>query len=231
MPSSIASSIHSIRFRGGLPAALLPVLLCILFVLASGVPAAARAQAASTPVLMVFGDSLSAEYGLPQGTGWVALMERRLKSENLAWRVVNASISGETTLGGRNRIDAELARHRPQAVVIALGGNDGLRGVSLETTRANLEYMVAASRKINARPLLVGVRLPPNYGRTFSEKFRLVFVEAARNTKTPLVPFILEPFAEKRDFFQPDGIHPTVAAQPLMLDTLWPEIRNVLKAR
>jgi acyl-CoA thioesterase-1 len=180
---------------------------------------------------MVFGDSLSAEYGLPQGTGWVALMEQRLKADNLAWRVVNASISGETTLGGRNRIDAELARHRPQAVVIALGGNDGLRGVSLETTRANLEYMVAASRKINARPLLVGVRLPPNYGRTFSEKFRLVFVEAARNTKTPLVPFILEPFAEKRDFFQADGIHPTVAAQPLMLDTLWPEIRNVLKTR
>ena len=180
---------------------------------------------------MVFGDSLSAEYGLPQGSGWVALLERRLKSESLGWQVVNASISGETTLGGRNRIDAELARHRPQAVVIALGGNDGLRGVSLETTRANLEYMVTASRKVNARPLLVGVRLPPNYGRTFGEKFRQVFVEAARNTKTPLVPFILEPFAEKRDFFQPDGIHPTVAAQPLMLDTLWPDIRNVLKAR
>ncbi len=214
-----------------LPVLALLALLALPAFPALGVPAAARVQTAAAPVLMVFGDSLSAEYGLPQGTGWVALMEQRLKADKLAWRVVNASISGETTLGGRNRIDAELARHRPQAVVIALGGNDGLRGVSLETTRANLEYMVAASRKINARPLLVGVRLPPNYGRTFSEKFRLVFVEAARNTKTPLVPFILEPFAEKRDFFQADGIHPTVAAQPLMLDTLWPEIRNVLKTR
>ena len=207
------------------------LLTSLLSALPWAAPAAVAAQAVQAPVLMVFGDSLSAEYGLPQGSGWVALLERRLKSENLGWQVVNASISGETTLGGRNRIDAELARHRPQAVVIALGGNDGLRGVSLETTRANLEYMVTASRKVNARPLLVGVRLPPNYGRTFGEKFRQVFVEAARNTKTPLVPFILEPFAEKRDFFQPDGIHPTVAAQPLMLDTLWPEIRNVLKAR
>jgi acyl-CoA thioesterase-1 len=236
MPSIIPSSIHWCRFRRWPTATVLPVLaLLALLALpafpALGLPAAARVQTAAAPVLMVFGDSLSAEYGLPQGTGWVALMEQRLKADKLAWRVVNASISGETTLGGRNRIDAELARHRPQAVVIALGGNDGLRGVSLETTRANLEYMVAASRKINARPLLVGVRLPPNYGRTFSEKFRLVFVEAARNTKTPLVPFILEPFAEKRDFFQADGIHPTVAAQPLMLDTLWPEIRNVLKTR
>ena len=191
---------------------------------------AAAAQAAA-PVLMIFGDSLSAEYGLPQGSGWVALLEKRLKTENLDYRVVNASISGETTLGGRNRIDAELARHAPQAVVIALGGNDGLRGVSLETTRANLEYMVTAARKFKARPLLVGVRLPPNYGRTFSEKFRLVFVEAAKATKTPLVPFILEPIAERRDFFQPDGIHPTAAAQPLILDALWPELRTVLKAR
>ncbi len=182
-------------------------------------------------MLMIFGDSLSAEYGLPQGSGWVALLEKRLKTENLDYRVVNASISGETTLGGRNRIDAELARHAPQAVVIALGGNDGLRGVSLETTRANLEYMVTAARKFKARPLLVGVRLPPNYGRTFSEKFRLVFVEAAKATKTPLVPFILEPIAERRDFFQPDGIHPTAAAQPLILDALWPELRTVLKAR
>ncbi|MBY0437061.1 MAG: arylesterase [Burkholderiales bacterium] len=227
MPSFIPSSIRFCRPYGVLPSVLLPVLLALALL----IPAAGHAQTATGPVLMVFGDSLSAEYGLPQGSGWVALMESRLKAENPGWRVVNASISGETTLGGRNRIDAELARHRPQAVVIALGGNDGLRGVSLETTRANLEYMVAASRKVNARPLLVGVRLPPNYGRTFSEKFRLVFVEAARNTKAPLVPFILERFAEKRDFFQPDGIHPTVAAQPLMLETLWPEISNVLKAR
>jgi acyl-CoA thioesterase I len=200
---------------------------CVLLALCLSAPV----RAASAPVVMVFGDSLSAEYGLPQGSGWVALLDKRLKAENLDYRVVNASISGETTLGGRNRIDAELATHKPHTVVIALGGNDGLRGVSLETTRTNLEYMVAAARKVNARPLLVGVRLPPNYGRTFSEKFRLVFVEVAKTARAPLVPFILEPFAEKRDFFQSDGIHPTVAAQPLILDTVWPQLRTVLKAR
>jgi len=189
------------------------------------------AFATGTPVVMIFGDSLSAEYGLPQGSGWVALLERRLLSEKIDYRVVNASISGETTLGGRNRIEAELARQKPQVVVIALGGNDGLRGVSLDTTRDNLEYMIAASRKFKARPLLVGVRLPPNYGRTFSERFRLVFVEVAKKTGTPLVPFILEAIADRRDLFQPDGIHPTATAQPMLLDTLWPQIANVLKSR
>jgi acyl-CoA thioesterase-1 len=201
----------------------------VLAVLAAGV--APTAQAADTPAVMIFGDSISAEYGLPQGSGWVALLDRRLQSEKIGYRVVNASISGETTLGGRNRIDAELAQHRPQAVVIVLGGNDGLRGVSLDTTRANLEYMITASRKINARTLLVGVRLPPNYGRTFSERFRLVFVDVARKTGTPLVPFIMESFGERRDMFQADGIHPTVQAQPMMLDTVWPALHNVLKAR
>ncbi|MBC7780136.1 MAG: arylesterase [Proteobacteria bacterium] len=189
------------------------------------------ARAADLPVVLIYGDSLSAEYGLAQGTGWVALFEQRLRAEKIDYRVVNASISGETTLGGRNRIAADLAKHRPEVVVIALGGNDGLRGVALDTTRANLEYMVNASRKANARPVLIGVRLPPNYGRAFNERFRLSFVEVARKTQVPLIPVILEAFDQKREYFQSDGIHPTAAAQPLILDTLWPQLRNVLKAR
>jgi len=179
--------------------------------------------------LMVFGDSLSAEYGLSQGSGWVALLERRLRADRPGWRVVNASISGETTLGGRNRLEAELATHRPQVVFIALGGNDGLRGVSLESTRANLEAMVAAARKSGARPVMAGMRLPPNYGRTYGEKFRVVFVEVAKRQQVPLVPFLLAPIAERRDLFQADGIHPTAAAQPLILDTVWPVLSPQLR--
>lgn len=178
---------------------------------------------------MVFGDSLSAEYGLAQGVGWVSLLDRRLRAERPGWRVVNASISGETTLGGRNRLEAELATHRPQVVFIALGGNDGLRGVSLESTRANLEAMVAAARKSGARPVIAGMRLPPNYGRTYGEKFRVVFVEVAKRQQVPLVPFLLEAIADRRDLFQPDGIHPTAAAQPMILDTVWPVLSPVLR--
>jgi acyl-CoA thioesterase-1 len=194
-------------------------------------PGFALAQGAGTPVVMIFGDSLSAAYGLPQGSGWVDLLGKRLAAEPRGWRVVNASISGETTQGGRNRIDAELARHQPRVVVIALGGNDGLRGVSLDVTRGNLEYMVSAARRVHARPLLVGVRLPPNYGRTYAEKFRLIFHEVAKRTHTPLVPFLLEAIAERRDLFQADGIHPVKAAQPLILDTVWPALRPLLDAK
>lgn len=178
---------------------------------------------------MVFGDSLSAEYGLAQGSGWVSLLERRLRADRPGWRVVNASISGETTLGGRNRLEAELATNRPQVVFIALGGNDGLRGVSLESTRANLEAMIAAIRKSGGRPAMAGMRLPPNYGRTYGEKFRVLFLEVARRQQVPLVPFLLEPIAERRDLFQPDGIHPTAAAQPMILDTVWPVLSPLLR--
>lgn len=194
-------------------------------------PGIALAQGSGAPVVMVFGDSLSAAYGLPQGTGWVDLLGQRLAAEKRDWRVVNASISGETSQGGRNRIDAELARHQPRVVVIALGGNDGLRGVSLDVTRSNLEYMVSAARRIKSRPLLVGVRLPPNYGRTYAEKFRLIFHEVAKRTQTPLVPFLLESIADKRELFQADGIHPIQAAQPLILDTVWPALRPLLDAK
>jgi len=178
---------------------------------------------------MVFGDSLSAGYGLPREQGWVHLLEQRLHAEKLDYKVVNASISGETTLGGRNRIDAALRTHRPTIVILELGANDGLRGASPETIRGNLEAISDVSRRANVRVLLVGIRLPPNYGLPYAEKFEGVFREVSRSRKLPLVPFLLDGFSENRELFQSDGIHPSAAAQPLMLDNVWKELLPLLK--
>jgi acyl-CoA thioesterase-1 len=177
----------------------------------------------------VYGDSLSAGYGLPPDKGWASLLAGRLGEEGFNYKVANASISGETTLGGKNRIAASLQQHQPAIVVLALGANDGLRGGDLDEMRANLETMVDASRRSGARVLLVGMRLPPNYGAAYTEKFRKIFGEVAASRKVPLVPFLFEGFAEKRDLFQPDTVHPAVAAQPLMLDTVWKGLRPLLK--
>ena len=178
---------------------------------------------------MVFGDSLSAGYGLPREQGWVHLLEQRLHAEKLDYKVVNASISGETTLGGRNRIDAALRTHRPTIVILELGANDGLRGASPETIRGNLAAISDVSRRAKARVLLVGIRLPPNYGLPYAEKFEGVFREVSRSRKLPLVPFLLDGFSENRELFQSDGIHPSAAAQPLMLDNVWKELLPLLK--
>ena len=178
---------------------------------------------------MVFGDSLSAGYGLPREQGWVHLLEQRLHAEKLDYKVVNASISGETTLGGRNRIDAALRTHRPTIVILELGANDGLRGASPETIRGNLEAISDVSRRAKVRVLLVGIRLPPNYGLPYAEKFEGVFREVSRSRKLPLVPFLLDGFSENRELFQSDGIHPSAAAQPLMLDNVWKELLPLLK--
>jgi len=188
-------------------------------------------SARAEPIVLVYGDSLSAGYGLPQGKGWVDLLAERLRSEKLGYRVANASLSGETTLGGANRLVSVLAQHRPEVVVIELGGNDGLRGLSLEATKTHLTAMVDAVRKAGARPLLVGMQLPPNYGTAYTKKFQTLFEEVARERKTPLVAFMLAGFGENRDYFQPDGIHPTVEAQPLILDNIWPVLRPLLKTR
>ncbi|MET0917600.1 MAG: arylesterase [Burkholderiales bacterium] len=188
-------------------------------------------SARAEPIVLVYGDSLSAGYGLPQGKGWVDLLAERLRSEKLGYRVANASLSGETTLGGANRLVSVLAQHRPEVVVIELGGNDGLRGLSLEATKTHLTAMVDAVRKAGARPLLVGMQLPPNYGTAYTKKFQALFEEVARERKTPLVAFMLAGFGGNRDYFQPDGIHPTVEAQPLILDNIWPVLRPLLKTR
>jgi acyl-CoA thioesterase I len=187
------------------------------------------AASASAATVLVYGDSLSAGYGLPREQGWVSLLAQRLRAENSDYKVANASISGETTVGGAQRIDAALKQHRPAVVILALGANDGLRGASLDAVRGNLEAIIAASHRANARVLLVGMRLPPNYGTQYTERFQRVFDEIATARKLPLVPFLLEGFAEKPEYFQADGIHPTAAGQPLMLETVWKKLRLLIK--
>jgi len=201
--------------------------LILLFVLA--LAAAAPARAAQT--IVVFGDSLSAGYGLPQGAGWVSLLEQRLRREKLDYDVVNASISGETTFGGRNRIGAVLQEHTPAVVIVELGANDGLRGSAVETTRANLIAIVAACRKAGAKALLVGMRIPPNYGPVYTRRFEAMFAEVARQQNTSLVPFMLQGFAEKREMFQADGVHPNAEAQPRVLDNIYKRLRALLLPR
>ena len=188
--------------------------------------AVAPAHAART--ILVFGDSLSAGYGLPSGSGWVNLLEQRLKRERLDYAVVNASISGETTLGGRNRIVSALAEHQPSVVVVQLGANDGLRGNSIEETRRNLIAIVEASRVSGAKVLLVGIRIPPNYGQVYTRRFEALFAEVARQQNALLVPFMLQGFADKREWFQSDGIHPAVEAQPRILDNIYRRLRALL---
>lgn len=192
-------------------------------VFALGLPAAHAAT------ILVYGDSLSAAYGLAQEQGWVSLLARRLQAERPDYKVANASISGETTHGGRSRIEDALKAHRPSVVVVELGANDGLRGASLETTRANLEAIVDAARRAGARVLLVGMRLPPNYGMAYSEKFQEMYADVAKRKKIALVPFLFEGFEADRAYFQPDGIHPTAQAQPVMLDTVWKTLKPLLK--
>jgi acyl-CoA thioesterase-1 len=205
-----------------------------IVVVAGALLALAGPAVAASPVLLVVGDSLSAEYGLKRGTGWVSLLEARLAQEKSPVRVVNASISGETTSGGRSRLPALLNQHQPRYVVIELGGNDALRGLPLTMTRDNLGWMTQASRQAGARVLLVGMQLPPNYGRDYGERFSELFVQVARQHQSAVVPFFLQGFANQPDaarYFQPDRIHPTEEAQPLMLATVWPEIRKLLAAR
>ena len=180
------------------------------------------------PVLLIVGDSVSAAYGLPPGTGWVDLLTKRLVSQKFLHRVVNASITGDTTASGRSRLPALLAQHKPAIVVVELGGNDGLRGGNLAATRENLATMVAAAQRTGARVLVVGMRLPPNYGAAYVREFSALFAGVASARKVPLVPFFFEGFGERNELFQPDRIHPTAAAQLLLLDNVWPLLLPLL---
>lgn len=184
---------------------------------------------ASAASILVFGDSLSAGYGLARQESWPHLLAERLRRDHPHYTVVNASISGETTQGGLRRIDEALQRHRPAIVVLALGANDGLRGSSLTAMRANLKRMIEASRKSGAAVLLVGMRIPPNYGPDYTKKFAGTFSEIAKTTGIALVPFLLEGFADQPNYFQADQLHPTAAAQPKILDTLWPPLERLIK--
>jgi acyl-CoA thioesterase-1 len=175
-------------------------------------------------VLLVVGDSLSAEYGLPRGSGWVALLERRLAQSRIAARVVNASISGDTTSGGRARLPALLAQHRPTHVVLELGGNDALRGLPLAMTEANLRAMAQAAKAAGARVLVTGMQVPPNYGKRYGDDFAALFARVAKDEGAALVPFLLAGVADGPDAdaqFQPDRIHPKAEAHPRILDNVW----------
>ena len=199
----------------------------------AALPPAAKPSVKSkvAQTILVVGDSLSAEYGLRRGTGWVALLEKRLAKDFAGARVVNASISGDTTSGGRSRLGALLAQHKPSHVVIELGGNDALRGLPLVMTRENLGAMVQAAQSAGARVLVVGMQMPPNYGAAYGAQFAELFASVARENKAALVPFLLKGIADDADptrLFQADRIHPREEAHPVMLDNVWPELRRLL---
>jgi acyl-CoA thioesterase-1 len=185
------------------------------------------AQAAGN--ILVVGDSLSAGYGLGANQSWPSLLEKRLRAERLDYSVVNASISGDTTSGGRSRIGAALEQTRPAVVIVALGGNDGLRGLPVKLMRDNLEAMLQAAQSHKARLVLVGMKLPPNYGIDYTRKFEQSYAVLARKHKAALVPFLLEGVAQRRELFLPDNIHPVAEAQPIILDNVWKVLRPLLK--
>lgn len=189
------------------------------------------AHAADLPKVLVVGDSLSAEYGLARGTGWVALLAQKLQADKLAAQAVNASISGDTTAGGRARLPALLKAHQPAVVVIELGSNDALRGLSLAMTEANLSAMTQAAQKAGAKVLLVGMQMPPNYGAAYGKQFSDLFAKVARADNAALVPFMLKGVADRADalkLFQADRIHPTAEAHPTILANIWPALRKLL---
>lgn len=189
---------------------------------------ATSAYSASKTVLVV-GDSLSAEYGLARGSGWVALLQNRLRTEKIDAEIVNASISGDTTSGGKARLQPLLDRHHPAVVIIELGGNDGLRGLSLTATEANLREMIAASQKSKAKVLLLGMKLPPNYGRDYTEQFFALYGKLAKETRSALVPFLLDGVADNPKLFQADRIHPSADAHAIMLQNVWQPLKPLLK--
>jgi acyl-CoA thioesterase I len=204
-----------------MPRALKTLLFCMLF--AFGAPAAAQRS------ILILGDSLSAAYGISQARGWVALLDARLKRERPDYIVANASVSGDTTAGGAARLGAALERHRPAVVVLELGGNDGLRGLPVTEMKKNLAAMIEQSRKAGARVLLLGMKIPPNYGPDYADAFEAAYADLAKHYQTALVPFLLEDFADKPDFFLPDRIHPTEAAQPLMAERVMKALQPLLK--
>ncbi|MES9858125.1 MAG: arylesterase [Sedimenticola sp.] len=196
--------------------------LLLILLLVSGV---CRGE---SPVILVLGDSLSAAYGIAQSSGWVNLLQQRLQEEDYPYWVVNASITGETTVGGLNRLVALLERHHPDILIVALGGNDGLRGLSFRRMRDNLLWIARAGLASNSRVLLLGVMLPPNYGKAFNDKFLAVFPQVAEQAEVSLVPFFLQGVADKREWMQADGLHPNRLGQPRMLKNVWQKLEPLL---
>ncbi len=192
---------------------------------------AAISARAETATLLVFGDSISAGFGLDDETrGWVALLQTKLEQTGYGYRVVNASVSGETTAGGLARLPRALALHHPQIVILELGGNDGLRALPIKPMRDNLAKMIELSRAAGAKVLLLGIRIPPNYGRDYTEQFRLTYPDLGRELKVPVVPFLLDGIALTPGLMQADGIHPDEQGQPLLLANVWPALLPLLKS-
>jgi acyl-CoA thioesterase I len=211
--------------------AFMRALFFILLLWCGAVPAAANpAPGAGTgaPVILVWGDSLSAAYGIPVDAGWVQQLQKRLQGEAYPHRVVNGSVTGETTAGGLARLPAALAQHRPAIVLIELGGNDGLRGLPVKQLRANLAALVRKSRAAGAKVFVFEMRIPPNYGAAYAEAFQRAFAEVARAEGATLVPFFLEAIATDTAMFMDDGIHPTAEAQARLLDAVWPALQPAL---
>jgi acyl-CoA thioesterase-1 len=191
------------------------------------IPSAAAPASAGT--ILVLGDSLSAGYGISPAQGWVALLEKRLSAQGYEYAIVNASISGETTIGGLERLPRALQLHKPALVIVELGANDGLRGLSVALTRANLVKIVGLARAAGARVLLLGMRLPPNYGPRYNTGFTQLFVDIGRDEKVPVVPFFMETVALDPQMMQDDGMHPNARAQPSLLDAVWPQLQPLLQ--
>ena len=192
----------------------------------SAVVMANDAPAKKPTTLLVWGDSLSAAYGIPLEKGWVALLQTQLGKD---YNIVNGSISGETSSGGLTRLPDALKANQPAYVLIELGANDGLRGIALDTMRSNLEQMIKLTQAANAKVVLIGIKLPPNYGVTFTDKFEATYSDLAKQYNLPLIPFLLEGIADNWDFMQADGLHPTVEAQPKVLENVWKVLEGVLK--
>jgi len=228
MKSRDGASRHRLQWR--LASALLALGLLSQAPSALARPATTRPASATTSrTVLVMGDSLSAAYGLAPSQGWVALIGARLARDKPGWRLVNASISGETSAGGAARVVREVVLHRPAVVVIALGANDGLRGLPLRQTRTNLARMIGAAHGIGAEVLLVGMRMPPNYGAAYTRDFERSFPQLARRFDTALLPFLLEPIARDRNAFQDDNLHPVADVQPALRDHVWTALAPLLE--
>lgn len=202
------------------------LLLCVLLLCSPLV--AWSANTVRDPVVLVFGDSLSAAYNLSKEQGWVADLQRRFNASPVGAQFVNASQSGETTAGGRSRLPAVLKQHKPTVVILQLGANDGLRGLPLQQARSNLEAMIKTVQQSKARVLLVGIKLPPNYGKVYTDQLAEIYLDLAKAHKVALVPFMLEGIAEKPEFFLPDGLHPNSEGQSRVGDNIWPVLLQMM---
>ena len=203
-------------------------IISLLVIIMSLCPAVARSAEEATNTLLVYGDSLSAAYGIQEAQGWVALLESRLNEEDWPYKLINGSVSGETTTGGLERLPAMLSNYQPDLVILELGGNDGLRGLPLETLKANLRKMISLIRAAGSEVLLTGIQIPPNYGPRYTEPFFSLYTEISEEDSLALVPFLIDGIPQQPELMQNDGIHPKAEAQIMILDNVWPYLEPML---